>query len=434
MASSADSIGIAVVEREERVVGCRQCGRNPRCRCVAGHARGGPSSRYMVWIGCSCEIRFVARIAVSRRAYEDVIYVAQSASDRSVCAGERERRVVVIEDRPGPVCRRVAGVARGGESRSSMGRVRGSIPIGLMAAIAGGRQRCVVVVRVAGRACNGRMESRQRERRGVVVKRGRTPGGCRMANRAIRRESRSDVIWICRTSKVRLMARIACGWRVCVAVIDVALRTSQRRVETGKWIVCISSVIEIDCGPNRGVVAGIAGCRERRGHVIWIRCSCPVRLVTAKAGCGQRCVVVAHVARRTRNGDVRTCERKRRLVVVEYRLRPGRGVMASLASGREARGNVIWICRPSEVRLVAAVARGRQRRVVVVHVAGRASNGDVRARKRKRRFVVVECRRGPGRSVMASLARGREARGNVIRICRPCVVGLMAGIAGCGRV
>jgi hypothetical protein len=315
MASSADPVCISVVEGEERVISRRQSRRYPRCRCVASSAGGGPGSRYMVWIGCPCEIGFVARIAVSRRTREDIVDVAQSAGDRRVRAGERERRVVVIKDRPGPVCRRMAGVARCRESRSSVGGIRGSIPICLVAAIAGGRQRCVVIVRVAGRACNGCMESRQRERRGVVVKRGWAPGGRCVANRAIRRESRSNVIRIRGSSEVRLMTCIAGGWCVCVAVIDVALRTSQCRVETGKWIVCISSVIEIDGGPSRGVVACIAGCRERRGHVIWIGCSCPVRLVTAKASRGQGCVVVVRVALHARDSGMGTSQREDRSMI-----------------------------------------------------------------------------------------------------------------------
>jgi hypothetical protein len=130
--------------------------------------------------------------------------------------------------------------------------------------------------------------------------------------------------------------------------------------------------------------------------VVGIRSPGEVRLVAAIARGGQRCVVVINVTRRTGNGDVRTCERERRFVVVECRRGPGRGVMASLARGWEARGDVIGICGPGEVRLVAAVARGGQCRVVVVRMALRTRNGDVRTRKRKRRFVVVECRRSPG--------------------------------------
>ena len=54
-------------------------------------------------------------------------------------------------------------------------------------------------------------------------------------------------------------------------------------------------------------------------------------------------------------------------------------------------------CRSTlEDPTVAAVARGGQCRVVVVRMALRTRNGDVRTRKRKRRFVVVECRRSPG--------------------------------------
>jgi hypothetical protein len=160
MAGSADSVGIAVVEREERVVRRWQRGRDPRRRGMARSTCGRPARGHVVGIRRPREIRLVARIAVSRRTGEDVVYMTQIARDRRMRTGEWERRVVVIERRSGPICRRVAGAACCWESRSRVARIRRSIPVGLMAAIAGGRQRCVVVVRVAGRACDSRMESR----------------------------------------------------------------------------------------------------------------------------------------------------------------------------------------------------------------------------------------------------------------------------------
>lgn len=56
---------------------------------------------------------------------------------------------------------------------------------------------------------------------------------------------------------------------------------------------------------------------------------------------------------------------------------------------------MIRIRRPSVVRLVAAIARGGQRRVVVVYVARRTRNSDVRTREGESRVVVVEGRLRP---------------------------------------
>jgi hypothetical protein len=140
------------------------------------------------------------------------------------------------------------------------------------------------------------------------------------------------------------------------------------------------------------------------------------------------------VALRTGNGDVRTRERERRSVVIEGRCGPGRGVMAILARSRETRSGVIRIRRPCVVGLVTRIAIRGHRRVVVVRMALRAGNGDMRACEWKRRFTVVEYRLGPGRGVMASLAGSRETAADVIGICRPGKVHLVTGVARRGRV
>lgn len=76
MTGRANSIGIAMVEREERVVAGRQCCRDPSCCGVAGGARGRPTRSHMIWIRSAREIRLVARVARGRRACENIIDVA----------------------------------------------------------------------------------------------------------------------------------------------------------------------------------------------------------------------------------------------------------------------------------------------------------------------------------------------------------------------
>lgn len=49
--------------------------------------------------------------------------------------------------------------------------------------------------------------------------------------------------------KVRLMARVAGSWCVCVVVVRMALHTRKRGVHTGKRVVGIRRVIEVDRCP-----------------------------------------------------------------------------------------------------------------------------------------------------------------------------------------
>lgn len=80
-------------------------------------------------------------------------------------------------------------------------------------------------------------------------------------------------------------------------------------------------MIERRCCPDV-VLWQLARSRESGRNVIRVRRPGVVRLVTAVARRGQRSVVVVHMARRTRNGDVCACQRKRRRVVVERRRGP----------------------------------------------------------------------------------------------------------------
>lgn len=121
------------------------------------------------------------------------------------------------------------------------------------------------------------------------------------------------------------------------------------------------------------------------------------------------------------------------LRVIECRSRPRRGVVAGLAGGREELWlrRVSWIRRVVVVRLVAADARCRQGRVVVVDVAIRANawRYQVRSRQRERCVVVIERGVSPDDRVVTEFAGGRESRRSVRRIVRVAVILLMARIA-----
>src|SRR5258708_18175271 len=89
----------------------------------------------MGWVGGACVVCLVAGVAVGRCPDEDVVDVAVGAGHGGVRAGQREWRVVVIEDCPGP-CR--SGVAGGASSREACGHVIGVVGAGVVRLVAGG--------------------------------------------------------------------------------------------------------------------------------------------------------------------------------------------------------------------------------------------------------------------------------------------------------
>ena len=121
--------------------------------------------------------------------------------------------------------------------------------------------------------------------------------------------------------------------------------------------------------------------------------------------------------------------------VVEDCAEPGTGVVASLACGRETSRGVVRIVRRLIVRLMAAITGGRQRGVVVVHVALRAGDGYVEAGQRECRQVMVERRLQPRGGVVAYLAGVGESHRCVRRIVGAVVIRHVASRArGVGEV
>ena len=132
----------------------------------------------------------------------------------------------MIECRCRPGRRAVAQGAIGRETRCDVIRVRGSRKIRLVAAVTVSRQRQVVVVHVTSRASHGRMRSRQRKRRGVVIEGGACPVGRGVARCARRREAHCRMGRSIRSGVIRLMAGITICGHGCVVVIRMALRAS----------------------------------------------------------------------------------------------------------------------------------------------------------------------------------------------------------------
>lgn len=212
---------------------------------VAPVATGALKDGVVIGIGVACGAH-VVRLAVTRR----------------------EGRVLrVIKSRPGPGRCVVAGLAGRREKLRlrRVARVRGVVVVRLVAADAGRRQCGVVAVDMAiGALSRGhRMGSGQGKRRIVVIEGGIRPDRRVMAQLALLRESRSDVIGIRRALEVFQMARDACGAVQTVVVIDVAIRALARghRVRAGQG-ESGGGVIELAIRPLHGVVALFTGSWE----------------------------------------------------------------------------------------------------------------------------------------------------------------------------
>ena len=131
-------------------------------------------------------------------------------------------------------------------------------------------------------------------------------------------------------------------------------------------------------------------------------------VVIAVAACALKHRVIVGIRMASRADPVRVAMIHREVRMIERCSRPRRRCMAGGAGRREPGGSVVRIGRAVVVALVATDAGGRQRRVVVIHVAVGASHGGVRSGQRESRGVVIEGRAGPVGRAVADIARRRE--------------------------
>jgi len=383
-------------------------GRSPVGRGVAQRAVGREATGHVRRVSGAGKVGLVASIAVGRQCQVIVIHVALRARHGDVCAGQRERRGVVIERGTCPVGGAVAHGTRSGQTRGRVRRIVGSVVIGLMAGIAVSRNGGVVVVDVARGASDRSMGARQRKHRSMIKGRGRPRRGG-VAQSAIGRETRSYVIRIGSPGEILGVARIAIGRKGGVVIVDVACSAGHRDVRAGQR-ERRGVVIERGSRPVGGAVAN----RARRGQTagrmgrgigaVVILCVAGVTVGGQAAG-----VIAIDVARGAGHSGVRAGQRERRRVVIEGRRSPVGGRMADRAIGWEASCNVRRIGGASEVLLVAAIAGRRQGRVVVIDVARSAGHRGVRTGEREGSLAVVEHGAIPVRGGVANLTIGREA-------------------------
>ncbi len=201
---------------------------------------------------------------------------------------------------------------------------------------------------------------------------------------------------------VRLVAGVAVGRRSRIAA-GMAVLAGRRAVGTVQAEARLV-VVEVGRLPGRFAVAALAGVGE--AGVAGVSRPVVVRLVAGVA-IRRRSRVAAGVAVLAGCRAMRPVQPEARQVVIKGRRLPGRFAVAALAGVGEA--GVAGISRPVVVPLVAGEAIRRRPRVAagVAVLAGRRA---VRPVEPKRRQVVVEVRRLPGRLPMAIAAGSRETR------------------------
>lgn len=98
---------------------------------------------------------------------------------------------------------------------------------------------------------------------------------------------------------------------------------------------------------------------------------------------------------------MRAGERKARAIMIERCRLPGDIAMATLAIVRIVAGHVIGIGRILKIGLMAREAIFRRSSVLAIGVTACAIHSLMRAHQRKRRTIVIECRRPPRATIVA---------------------------------
>ena len=119
-------------------------------------------------------------------------------------------------------------------------------------------------------------------------------------------------------------------------------------------------MVECCASPGCSVVASLAGCGKRRGHVVRTGRSRVLRFVTGQAIRGRARVASANVTVGTCNCRMCSSQWKHCLAVIENRRYPRQCVVADLAVSGKTAGHVVRVCGLLEVRLVTCDACGAE--------------------------------------------------------------------------
>ena len=172
---------------------------------------------------------------------------------------ERERRLVVIENRSRPGDGGVACNAGGGKASADMVWIRRGIELRHVAGGAIRRSAGELSIDVALGASNGIMSTREREGRLTVIKHGSCPGNRRMARGAGGREACLDVAWIGCPVELGHMARSTVRRSAGELSINVALGARNRIVSTREREGRLAVIKNGACPRNGRMAEGAGG-------------------------------------------------------------------------------------------------------------------------------------------------------------------------------
>ncbi len=193
------------------------------CRVVTDGAISRESCRHVVWICCVIEVSQVAGHTSCRQSRILAVAVAIQTLETGMRACQRKLCFAVVEGR---ALKRSGGMAEGtigGETGLGMIWIVGAVVVGEVAADACGGRIGELVVGVALGTGQGYVHSCKGEAGGAVVECGAGKTDCRVADRAVLRETRRDMVGIFCTIIIRLMARNALDGSARKDVVDVAL-------------------------------------------------------------------------------------------------------------------------------------------------------------------------------------------------------------------
>ena len=191
MAGGAYPVGIAVVYVEPGVI---ENSAQPTGRGMAGGAGRGETSGDVVRVIGSLVFGFVTAVAVGRKGCVVVVHVTVCASHARVRTSQRERCVVVIERGRGPGGRVVTDVALLREPDRNVIRIGRTLEVFEVTPNASGAGQVVVAVRMALGALQIGVRSGEREAGRRMIERGGSPIGGAVADLALLREARRDMV------------------------------------------------------------------------------------------------------------------------------------------------------------------------------------------------------------------------------------------------
>ena len=221
------------IDREIRSVVVER-GPGPGHGRVTGRAIGREAGLLVIRVRGPLVVRLVTGVAESAQPVVDPAGMACGAVQGRVGPGQREARLRMVVDRPGPAVRVVALLAGSREPRLLVVRVVGTLLVRLVAGVAEGAQPVVDAAGVTRAARGLQVRTGQREVAVGMVERRRNPRRGTVAHGAVGREPALGVIRVRGSLVVRLVARVADGAEAVVDAAGVAGRAGRRRVGPGQ--------------------------------------------------------------------------------------------------------------------------------------------------------------------------------------------------------